>query len=110
MTDTQSSLHAAATAKPPFYRDSTIVKWLAQLATLAAVIFALVFLVGEAGENLEAKSIQTGFDFLEVDPDIALGEGIDTDPATSGRASGSAWLTPSGWRSPASRWQQSLGP
>ncbi len=86
MTDTQSSFHAAATAKPPFYRDSTIVKWLAQLATLAAVIFALVFLVGEAGENLEAKSIQTGFDFLEVDPDIALGEGIDTDPATSGRA------------------------
>ncbi len=86
MTDTQSSLHAAATAKPPFYRDSTIVKWLAQLATLTAVIFALVFLVGEAGENLEAKSIQTGFDFLEVDPDIALGEGIDTDPATSGRA------------------------
>jgi len=86
VTDTQSSLHAAATARPPFYRDSTVVKWLAQLATLAAVIFALVFLVGEAGENLEAKSIQTGFDFLEVDPDIALGEGIDTDPATSGRA------------------------
>ena len=86
MTDTQPSLHAAATAKPPFYRDATVVKWLVQLATLAAVIFALVFLVGEAGDNLEAKSIQTGFDFLEVDPDIALGEGIDTDPATSGRA------------------------
>ena len=50
------------------------------------VLFALAFLVGEAGDNLEAKSIHTGFDFLEVDPDIALGEGIDTDPATSGRA------------------------
>ena len=86
MTDTQTSLHAAATAKPPFYRDATVVKWLAQLLTLAAVIFALVFLVSEAGDNLEARSIQTGFDFLDVDPAIGLGEGIDTAPATSGRA------------------------
>ncbi len=86
MTDTQPSLHAAATAKPPFYRDATVVKWLVQLATLAAVAFALVFLVLEAGDSLEAKSIQTGFGFMEVDPAISLGEGIDTDPATGGRA------------------------
>ncbi len=86
MTDTQPSLHAAATAKPPFYRDATIVKWLVQIAALAAVLFAAVFLAREAGDGLRAKSIQTGFGFLEVDPDIALGEGIDTDPATGGRA------------------------
>ncbi len=86
MTDTQPSLHAAATAKPPFYRDATVVKWLMQVAALAAVLFAVIFLAREAGDNLQAKSIQTGFNFLDVDPDIALGEGIDTDPATSGRA------------------------
>jgi len=86
VTDTQPSLQAAASAKPPFYRDATVVKWLVQVATLAAVLFAVIFLAREAGDNLEAKSIQTGFNFLDVDPDIALGEGIDTDPATSGRA------------------------
>lgn len=86
MTDTQPSLHAAATAKPPFYRDATVVKWLVQLATLGAVLFAAIFLAREAGASLQAKSIQTGFGFLEVDPAISLGEGIDTDPATGGRA------------------------
>jgi general L-amino acid transport system permease protein len=86
VTDTQPSLHAAATAKPPFYRDATVVKWLVQIVALAGVLFAAIFLAREAGAGLEAKSIQTGFGFLAVDPDIALGEGIDTDPATGGRA------------------------
>ncbi len=86
VTDTQTSLHTAATEKPPFYRDATVVKWLVQIATLAVTLFAIAFLVREAGDSLQAKSIQTGFGFLEVDPAISLGEGIDTDPATGGRA------------------------
>ena len=86
MTDTQPSLQVAASAKPPFYRDATVVKWLVQVATLAVTLFAIAFLVREAGDSLRAKSIQTGFGFLEVDPAISLGEGIDTDPATGGRA------------------------
>ena len=87
MTQTEpSSLRDTASAKPPFYRDTTVVKWLVQLLTLAGVLFTMIFLANEAGGNLEAKGIQTGFDFLNVDPAIALGEGIDTDPATGGRA------------------------
>ncbi|MEM7095818.1 MAG: ABC transporter permease subunit [Actinomycetota bacterium] len=87
MTDTaESSLVAAATERPPFYRDATVVKWLVQVVTLAVVLFALVFLASEAGDNLEAKDINTGFDFLSIDPGINVGDGIDTDPDTGGRA------------------------
>ena len=88
MPDTQQSttLAASQTQRPPFYRDATILKWLAQVLLLALVLFALVFLVTRAGDNLRAQSIPTGWDFLSVDPGIALSEGIDTDPDTGGRA------------------------
>lgn len=87
MTDTaQASLASTATTKPPFYRDATVVKWIAQLFALAVVIFAMVFLAGQAADNLQAKSINTGFGFLEIDPSFALGEGIDKAPNTGGRA------------------------
>ena len=82
----QSTLVSAQARRPPFYRDVTVVKWLAQIAALALVVFALVFLTAQAGDSLEAKGIPTGLDFLSVDPGIALSEGIDTDPATGGRA------------------------
>lgn len=72
--------------RPPLYRNVTVVKWFAQLATLAVVIFALWFLTNEAGTNLAAKDISTSFDFLETDPGFVLSEGIDTDPDTGGRA------------------------
>ena len=82
----RSTLQSAASERPPFYRDATVIKWLVQVATLLLVIFALLFLALQAGDSLEAKSIKTGFGFLEVDPGIQLSEGIDTDPATGGRA------------------------
>ncbi len=72
--------------KPPFYRDVTVVKWLFQLGALALVIFALWFLSSQARDNLAARDISTGFDFLSIDPGINLSEGIDTRPATGGRA------------------------
>ncbi|MDC0359640.1 ABC transporter permease subunit, partial [Acidimicrobiales bacterium] len=87
MSDTtERTLVETAATRPPFYRDAIVVKWLAQIITLAVVLFAAIFLAREAGDGLRAKSIQTGYGFLDVDPDIALGEGIDTDPATGGRA------------------------
>ena len=87
MTDTaESSLAATAAAKPPFYRDATVVKWIVQVVTLIAVILAMIFLVGEAGDNLKAKGINTGFDFLNVNPDFSIGDGIDNAPDTGGRA------------------------
>jgi len=87
VTDTtETTLVEHAAEKPPFYRDATIVKWLAQVATLGIVIFALIFLARQAGANLEAKGINTGFNFLSIDPGISLGDGIDTQPDTGGRA------------------------
>ncbi len=85
MTST-TSLATHQQQKPPFYRDVTVVKWLTQVVVLLLVIFALVFLAGQAGDNLEAKGISTSFDFLSIDPGISLSEGIDTQPETGGRA------------------------
>ncbi len=50
------------------------------------VLFALWFLITRAGDNLRANQIPTGWDFLEINPGVALSEGIDTDPETGGRA------------------------
>ena len=87
MTDTvEHSLVDAAAEKPPFYRDATVVKWIVQVTTLIVVILAIIFLVNEAGDNLEAKSISTGFDFLTTYLGFDISEGIDTDPDTGGRA------------------------
>jgi len=82
----ESTLVAAASQRPPFYRDATVVKWLVQVATLVLVLFALFFLAGQAGDNLQAKGIKTGYDFLNVDPGINLTGTIDDAPATGGRA------------------------
>ncbi|MEM9202928.1 MAG: ABC transporter permease subunit [Actinomycetota bacterium] len=87
MSDTtERSLVAAASARPPFYRDAVVVKWLAQVTTLVLVVFAIVFLAVQAGDNLEAKGIDGGFDFLEVNPGINLNGTIDNEPDTGGRA------------------------
>ncbi len=63
-----------------------VVKWVLQLVVLALVVFAAWFLARQAGDNLRAKGISTSFDFLSNDPGISLSEGIDTEPATGGRA------------------------
>ena len=83
--DRGSSLSAAG-ARPPFYRDATVVKWLSQVLTLALVLFALIFLASQGRSNLEAKDIETGYDFLGTALGSDLGSGIDTNPNTSGRA------------------------
>ena len=80
------SLATAATQRPPLYRDAVVVKWFAQVVTLVLVVAALWFLAVQAGDNLEAKSIKTGFDFLEIDPGINLNGTIDDEPDTGGRA------------------------
>jgi len=72
--------------KPPFYRDVTVVKWLVQLATLFALIFVTWFLAREAGDNLRAKGLTSGFEFLGQPAGFNVSEGIDTEPATGGRA------------------------
>lgn len=72
--------------KPPFYRDVTVVKWLTQVVVLTALIFVTWFLAREAGDNLRAKGISSGFEFLGQPAGFNVSEGIDTEPATGGRA------------------------
>ena len=82
----QATLAATQSQRPPFYRDATVVKWLAQVVALLLVLFALIFLATQAQSNLEAKDIATGYDFLGTSLGSDLGSGIDTNPNTSGRA------------------------
>jgi len=46
----------------------------------------MIFLALQAGNNLKAAAIPTGFDFVGDSVGIQLSEGIDTKPATGGRA------------------------
>ncbi len=72
--------------RPPFYRDATVVKWLSQVVGLALVLLGLFFLASQAQNNLEERDIATGYGFLGTALGADLSSGIDTNPATSGRA------------------------
>ena len=72
--------------RTPIWRDALVIKWVTQIGLLGLVLSAMFFLASEAGENLRARNIATGFDFLSSPPDFQLSEGIDTHPATGGRA------------------------
>ena len=82
----QATLAATQPERPPFYRDATVVKWLAQVFTLVLVVFALFFLTTQALENLNRQGIEIRYDFLGIGLGSDLREGIDTDPDTAGRA------------------------
>ena len=82
----QTTLAATQLGRPPFYRDATVVKWLAQVFTLLLVVFALFFLTTQALENLNRQGIEIKYDFLGIGLGSDLREGIDTDPDTAGRA------------------------
>jgi len=86
-TDPSSSTtRAAISGRPPLWRDVVVLKWVTQVVLLAVVLSAMWFLATQAGDNLKARNISTGFDFIDRPPDIQLSEGIDTKPATGGRA------------------------
>ena len=82
----QTTLAATQSERPPFYRDATVVKWLAQVFSLVLVVFALFFLTTQALENLNRQGIEIRYDFLGIGLGSDLREGIDTDPDTAGRA------------------------
>ena len=82
----EATLAATQPRRPPFYRDATVVKWLAQVTALLLVLFAMYFLSSQARNNLKASGIETGYEFIGTALGSELGSGIDTNPATSGRA------------------------
>jgi general L-amino acid transport system permease protein len=72
--------------RPPLWRNVAFLKWAAQLFALGLVIFVMFLLADEAGDNLEANSVRTSFDFLSEPVGIQIGEGIETRPATGAQA------------------------
>ena len=77
---------SAVGTRPPFYRDATVVRWIAQVGTLILVLAAMSFLVTEAGDSLRARGANIDFDFISDYIGIKVGWGIDTNPDTGGRA------------------------
>lgn len=72
--------------RPPFWRDATVLKWVIQIAVLVLVVLAFTFIASVAGDNLAQRNIPSDFDFISDPVGIQLGEGIDTNPDTGGRA------------------------
>lgn len=70
-------------ARPPFWRDVTIVKWVAQIGVLGVVAWLGYTLITEATGNLEARGIAFSWDFLGDPVGITLGEGFNTLPGSS---------------------------
>jgi general L-amino acid transport system permease protein len=75
-----------AHARPPLWRNVTVLKWTAQLVALAGVVGLGWFLAAQGAGNLDARGINVSWDFLSDPPGIAIREGIDTRPATGARA------------------------
>ncbi|WP_420444473.1 amino acid ABC transporter permease [Candidatus Poriferisodalis sp.] len=73
-------------SRPPFYRDATVVRWIAQVGTLILVVAAMWFLATEAGDSLRARGANIDFDFISDHIGIKVGWGIDTNPDSGGRA------------------------
>ncbi len=77
---------SAVGVRPPFYRDVTVTRWIAQIGALVLVLAAMWFLAAEAGDSLRAKGANISFDFISEHIGIKVGWGIDTNPDTGGRA------------------------
>ncbi len=77
--------HSSQT-RPPIWRNTTILKWGVQLVALALVIAAFTFLISQAKTNLDQKGIPVDYDWINDPANIQLGEGIDTQPNSMGRA------------------------
>ena len=73
---------SAEQAKPPLWRNVTVIKWGAQLLVLGFFVWLFYILVTQAASNLKATGIPFSWDFLGEPVGVKLGEGFNTDPAT----------------------------
>jgi general L-amino acid transport system permease protein len=72
--------------KTPLWRNATVLKWAAQLAALAAVIFFFVALASTAFANFEKSDISFGWGWLADPTGVQIREGIDVNPNSGARA------------------------
>lgn len=73
---------SSAHARPPIWRNVTILKWAGQIGVLAALIIVAYVAVSHAAQNLKASGLPFSWQFLKNPPLISIGEGFTTDPAT----------------------------
>ncbi len=71
--------------RPPFWRNTTVLKWVAQLVFLFGFIAIALILIRQVQDNLSDRGITFDFDWLDGRLGFPIREGIDTDPATGGR-------------------------
>jgi His/Glu/Gln/Arg/opine family amino acid ABC transporter permease subunit len=73
-----TSLAADSQRRPPFWRNTTLIKWTVQVAVLFTVLAAFWFLITQARSNLSARGIPVGYDWFDDPANFQLGEGIQT--------------------------------
>ncbi len=71
--------------RPPLWRNTTFLKWTAQIAFLLALIALAVIVVPQVQKNLSDRDLTFGWGFLQANLGFLIGEGIDTDPSTGAR-------------------------
>lgn len=70
---------------PPPWRNTAVLKWVAQLVFLFGFIAIAVIIVRQVQSNLSERLINFDFKWLDGRLGFPIREGIDTDPATGGR-------------------------
>jgi len=71
--------------RPPIWRNTTILKWVAQIAFLFGFIAIVAIVVPQVQDNLAGRDITFGWTWLTSELGFLIREGIDTDPATGSR-------------------------
>jgi general L-amino acid transport system permease protein len=71
--------------RAPLWRNSTVLKWAAQLIAVAFLVVFIGALATQAGSNIDDRNLTFSTKFLSDPPGFQLGEGIDTTPDTGRR-------------------------
>jgi His/Glu/Gln/Arg/opine family amino acid ABC transporter permease subunit len=71
--------------RPPIWRNTTILKWVAQVAFLLVLIALALIVVPQVQDNLRDRGLTYGWSWLRVQLGFLIGEGIDPDPDTGAR-------------------------
>jgi len=72
--------------KTPLWRNGTVLKWTAQLATLGVIVALFVLLANQALDNFANSDISFGWQWLSSPTGVQLREGIDITPDSGARA------------------------
>jgi len=72
--------------KTPLWRNATVLKWVAQLLVLAAVLAVFALLVSQALTNFAESDISFGWGWMSSPTGVQIREGIDVIPDSGARA------------------------